>query len=67
MRQYWRVDEVAELLNVSRWRVYKMTRRGEIPSSIVVRLSNRELRFHMVGLAAWLRTRTLKQEAKYER
>jgi excisionase family DNA binding protein len=66
MRQYWRVDEVAKLLGVSSGRIYAMTRRGEIPPSIVVRLGKRELRFHMVGFAAWLRTRTLKREAKHE-
>lgn len=48
-------DEVSELLNVGRQRVYQMARDGQIPS---VRIGANTIRFRRDAVEVWLNRRT---------
>jgi excisionase family DNA binding protein len=60
------VDDVAEMLSLTRQRVYRMVRAGELP---IVRVGTRAIRFDPEELARWVDDRRVAgaSRASYER
>jgi putative molybdopterin biosynthesis protein len=49
-----RIEDVQELLGISRWKAYEMVRRGELPVLRIGRL----VRVPRSALEAWIETKT---------